>query len=377
MPRLSRRERWQAFGMLTAGVSTRDIAAQFNCSHSTIVRLNQRVTTTGTGDDRPRTGQPRVTTQHQDQFIRLTHLRDRFQTASNTSLQIQGRRGQISAHTVRRRLHSAGLSNRRPHIGTVLSRLHRTNRLAWAQQNVRRRRQQWRSTMFSDESRFNVSFADRRLRVWRRPGERFSDACVIEHDRFGGGSVHVWGGFSYNHRTPLHVFRNNVTANVYINEVLRTIVVPMFRQNNDLQFFQHDNARPHTANATRNFLAQQQLNVMNWPSRSPDMNPIEHAWDELGRRARLRNIQNANHLEQALVAEWNAIPQHFFQRLCNSMRSRCQACVVARGGHTRYWSKTLPWPQMCHFFSHALRTEKPRDFFRLCFIWKKLLSSVQ
>jgi len=63
---------------------------------------------------------------------------------------------------------------------------------------------------------------------------------------------------------------------------------------------------------------------------------IEHASGELGSRVRLRNNQNANNLEQALVAKWNAVPQHFFQRLCNSMRSRCQTCVVARGGQTQY-----------------------------------------
>ncbi|GFR60061.1 transposable element Tcb2 transposase [Elysia marginata] len=87
----------------------------------------------------------------------------------------------------------------------------------------------------------------------------------IEHYRFGGGSVHDWNGFSYRHRTRPHIFWNSITANVYINDILRTIVILMFRQHNDLQIFQRDNRRPHSASATRNFLAQQ-VNVMNWPS---------------------------------------------------------------------------------------------------------------
>jgi transposase len=336
MPRLTLQERWQAAGMLFSGMATREIARHFNCDQSTIVRLHQRFLATGTTNDRARPGQPRVTTLAQDRHILLMHRRNRFQTATQTAAHTRGTRGLISANTVRRRLHSSGLQNRSPNIGPILTRRHRTNRLAWAQQNIHRPRAEWRSTMFSDESRFNVSFADRRNRVWRRPGERYADVCIVQHNRYGGGSVHVWGGFSYEHRTPLHVFTVNVTADVYVNQVLRPIVVPFFHNHQDVGIFQHDNARPHTANVTRNFLAQQPFLVLDWPANSPDMNPVEHAWDELNRRVRQYDINNVNDLERALIAEWNAIPQTCFETLCNSMRRRCQACIDAAGGHTRY-----------------------------------------
>ena len=181
---------------------TREVARHFNCPQSTIERLNEGFLATGTTNDRPRRGQPRVTTGAQGRQIQLMHLRDRFLTATQTAALTPGTRGLVSASTVRRRLHAAGLQNRRPSIGPILTRRHRADRLAWAQHNIRRPRAEWRSTMFSDESRFNVSFADRRIHIWRRPGERYADACVVQHDRYGGGSVHVWWGFSYGHRTP-------------------------------------------------------------------------------------------------------------------------------------------------------------------------------
>jgi hypothetical protein len=46
---------------------------------------------------------------------------------------------------------------------------------------------------------------DGRRRVYRRRGERFADACVLERDRFGGGSVMVWGGISHGLKSPLIV----------------------------------------------------------------------------------------------------------------------------------------------------------------------------
>ena len=92
MPRLSTEDRWQAIGMLRTGVAVRELTSRFNCHHSTIVRLNQRLEETGTVGDRPRIGEPSVTTAAQDHHIVLTHLRNRFQTSVQTSATVRGTR---------------------------------------------------------------------------------------------------------------------------------------------------------------------------------------------------------------------------------------------------------------------------------------------
>ena len=260
----------------------------------------------------------------------LSHLRNRFLPATETARAVRGRRGPLAPNTVRNRLANAGLRARRPYVGLPLTRQRRLRRLQWALGHLRRTRQQWDSVLFTDESRFSVSTADGRIRVWRRAGERYADACVLEHDRFGGGIVHIWGRISYHHRTQSHVFRNAVTAQAYTDEVLRPIVAPAFQAHNDLRVLQHDTARLHTARATTQFLALQNFNVIDWPACSPDMNPIEHIWDALDRRIRQRGpIANLQQLEVTLVQEWNNLPQHIIQTVVRSMRRRIVACIQA------------------------------------------------
>ncbi|GFV03148.1 transposable element Tcb2 transposase [Trichonephila clavipes] len=75
--------------------------------------------------------------------------------------------------------------------------------------------------------------------------------------------------------------------------------------------FQDDNARPHRARLVDNMLEAETIQRMEWPVCSPDLNPIEHVWDMLGRRiaARPRPPATVRDLEIALLEEWNSIPK--------------------------------------------------------------------
>jgi hypothetical protein len=116
---------------------------------------------TGTTSDRPRSGRPRVTTLRQDRHIRFIHLRNRFDTAVHTARLTPGRTNvRISDQTVRNRLHQCGLRARRPLKGSTLKQRHRAARLQWGRT--------WQNILFSDESRFCLTFSDGRARIYRR-----------------------------------------------------------------------------------------------------------------------------------------------------------------------------------------------------------------
>ena len=71
---------------------------------------------------------------------------------------------------------------------------------------------QWRRVLSTDESRFTLYRADGRRRVYRRRGEHFADACVVERDRFGGGSVMVWGGIAHGIKSQLIIVADSAAG---------------------------------------------------------------------------------------------------------------------------------------------------------------------
>lgn len=337
--RMTPQERLRAIGMIQAGLSNRQVAVNLNRDHRIIDHLWNRYIQTGSVSDRPRAGRPRVTTARDDQYLVTCALRQR--TLNSRRLREQLRAGanvNVSDQTIRNRLHERNLAARRPVVRQPLTRQHRRLRRQWGVTHRRWTRAQWRLVMFSDESRFNVDHHDGRVRVWRRDGERHTPPCVISHDRWGGGSVMVWAGIWSAGRTDLVIVNGNLNWQRYLNDIIIQVVQPNLQRIGNGAIFQDDNARPHRARAVQDYMVQHGIQRMEWPAKSPDMNPIEHLWDLLERRIRglQQPPQTVAGLRQALLDEWRNIPQPDITNLINSMRRRCTELVNENGGHTDY-----------------------------------------
>ena len=95
-----------------------------------------------------------------------------------------------------------------------------------------------------------------------------------------------------------------------------------------------DNARHHRSRAVTAYLQSEAVTSVPWPAMSPDLNPIEHIWDMLGRRIQVRepSVQTIRQLEAALHREWQQLSQQDIRRLTGGMRRRVEAVIQARGG---------------------------------------------
>jgi transposase len=180
------------------------VGLQFNVSRTVIGRLWTRYQQIHSVRRRPKSGQSRSTTAHQDRQITLLAKRNRISSAVTLNRDFHAVSGvQISTETFRNRLHASGLHAKRPAVRPPLTAQHRNRRLQFA-----RLRDNWgmpriRPILFTDESHFCLDFNDGRRRVWQQKNERFKNCCIVEHDRFKGGSVLTSADICYDGCTDL------------------------------------------------------------------------------------------------------------------------------------------------------------------------------
>jgi transposase len=149
----------------------------------------------------------------------------------------------------------------------------------------------------------------------------------------------VWAGIFLDGHSDLHIFEGGtLTRSRYRDEILEHYVRPHASEVGENFLFMDDNARPHRARLVDQYLQEHGIARMNWPARSPDLNPIEHVWDALGRRVSSRQPppRTLNELKIALIQEWSLLPVELINVLIDSMPRRCQTCLSVRGDHTPY-----------------------------------------
>jgi len=126
-----------ALELLKGSARAYDVARRFDCNERTIYRLQQRVLYTGSFNDPPRSGRPRVATPREDMYMITSSHRHRFITATNISQCLrQATRTRISFYSDKNRLSAARLRPQRPYmyIGVPLTQRHRVARLDWLRQ---------------------------------------------------------------------------------------------------------------------------------------------------------------------------------------------------------------------------------------------------
>ncbi|GFT75731.1 transposable element Tcb2 transposase [Trichonephila clavipes] len=130
---------------------------------------------------------------------------------------------------------------------------HRRLRLEWCRARGNWTAAEWNQIVFSDESRFNLSSDDNRVRVWRPRGERLSPAFALQRHTAPTAGVMVWGAITYNTRSLLVLICDNMTAQRYIYDILQPHVFPLM-QRFRRAIFKQDIARTHRARVLQDLL---------------------------------------------------------------------------------------------------------------------------
>ncbi len=157
-----------------------------------------------------------------------------------------------------------------------------------------------------------------------------------DQDVFGtDGSVLMWGCMSAAGVGELHFIDGIMNSQMYCS-ILKEKVLPSLRALSRRALFQHDNDPKHTSKATVGFLKKNRVKVIQWPSMSPDLNPIKHLWGILKRQVEHHSPSSIQSLKEVILEEWKKIDLAKCRQHVHSMPRRLGAVIKNHGGHTKY-----------------------------------------
>lgn len=319
------------------GMSVREISRRLDVPKSTVHNILQKFKKTGTVRNLAGRGRKRKTTQRTDHQIKQLAIKNRKISAAKIAAEVKmATETEICPQTVRNRLNQTGLHGCVPRKKPLISKRNKTKRLNFAREHVNKPPEFWQSILWSDESKFNIFGSDGRGRVWRSKAETLRTECLRPTVKHGGGNVMVWGCMSSKGLGRLHFIDGIMNSDMYI-EILRDQMLPSAREVMGRRYlFQHDNDPKHTSKKVTAFLKQKKVKLLAWPPQSPDLNPIEHLWEEMERRRVEKNARNRQELKDVLRRVWEEIDQRICQNLVESMPRRLEAVIAAKGGPTKY-----------------------------------------
>ncbi|KAI2662348.1 Transposable element Tcb2 transposase [Labeo rohita] len=250
------------------------IAKEAGCSQSVVSKqVNRKLS------GRKKCGRKRCTTNQENRSLERLVKQNRFKNLGELHKEWTKAGVKASRATTHRRVKEFGYSCHIPLVKPLLNHRQCQRRLTWAKEKKKWTVAQWSKVLFSDESKFCITFGNQGPRVWRKGGKAHSPSC-------------------------------------------------------------QDLAPAHTAKSTKRWLNDHGVGVLDWPANSPDLNPIENLWGIVKRKMRNKRPKNADELKATVKETWASIPPQQCHRLITSMPRRIEAVNKAKGAPTNLVAAT-------------------------------------
>ncbi|CAM4730116.1 unnamed protein product [Leuciscus chuanchicus] len=191
--------------------------------------------------------------------------------------------------------------------------------------------------LWSDETKIELFGLNSKRYVWRKPGTAHHLSNTVSTVKHGGGSIMLWGCFSAAGTGRLVAIEGKMNAAKYRDILDENLLQSALDLRLGRRFtFQQDNDPKHTAKITKEWLHNNSVTVLEWPSQSPDLYPIEHLWRDLKMAVHQRLPSTLTELERICKEEWQRIPKSRCEKLVASFPKRLMAVLDQKGASTKY-----------------------------------------
>ena len=147
----------------------------------------------------------------------------------------------------------------------------------------------------------------------------------------------VWGAFGVNGVLELKKIKtiiNSIGYQEILKSSLNDQIYNIVQNKNEKIFFQQDNCSIHKSKSIISFLKKQKkYHILEWPSKSPDLNPIENIWGHLTYKiyGNGQRDYSLKELEKAIFKEWELLDKKYLKNLINRMKIRMKNVIDNEG----------------------------------------------
>lgn len=328
-PPLSVVQRMQAAFQMGAGQTVRETAIRFQTTKTTMGRMRQLATGNLQPHDLTR---DQHILQYKKHFVAYSFLSHPSWSAQAVADGAKALGLTISRSSVNRLALEMGFKAQMTQKREKLTPLQKLSRKAWAFRIKTSGlfRMNW---VFSDESMLVLNPVKRRVRVIR--GYEVPE----KYQEYAGypTKVMVWGAIGPGYKSPLIRLDGTLTAAGYQKMLHDHRIFQGLNQRYGLRgyIFQQDGARPHTAAATKEWLAGQDVNTLEgqcqWPASSPDLSVIENCWWQVKYNIDYTKVTDADSLFAEAERVWNEIPIPTINNMIADFLPRLNAVFATEG----------------------------------------------
>jgi transposase len=299
------------------------IAQLVQCTREAVYKILRQYRETGSVAPRARSGRPRLIVGEAERAFHQILSAQPTSTSAELARTLQQRTDvAVSSSTTRRHRREIGWHPAHFRTQPALEPVHLEARLRWANAN---RNRDWARIIFTDEKKFVIDKSGVVQWVPQHGRRQTAGVSLTKHQ------VTVFGAFWTTNRAALHVIRGRVNTESYINIVQETLS-PHMQEIRGFDFVHGKATWAHTRRFHQ-WATEHQLTCRDdYPSRSPDLNPIETLWARVNAVVQKTNPRDAAQLREAVTNAWNGLAVTELSNQINHQSAVIEDVIGNQGG---------------------------------------------